>query len=249
MTLIVAFALTAFVYSLAGFAGGTTYLALLTFSGFPLAHIAPLALICNLVVSTSNALRYLKAKLLRARLLVPHMTLSVPLAYLGGRMEIGKLPFLWLTALCLTAGACVLLIQHRRHHAEAFYRPPPLWIAVPAGGGLGFLSGVVGIGGGIFLSPLLYLLKGGSPREIAATCTFFIWLNSLAGLAGQWHKLEHAGALLMWWPLPAAVLTGGLAGNYLTVRQLGPARIAQVTGALLLTVAVKLWWDIFTCRL
>ncbi len=239
-----AFGLTAVVYSLAGFAGGSTYLALLALAGLPHAVVPTLALICNIIVASGNSWRYFSARLLRLRLLVPHMALAIPFAYIGGSMAIGKSTFEWLTAFSLSWAALYLLLHHKKHDAETLYNPPPLYIALPAGGVLGFLSGLVGIGGGIFLAPLLYVLKAGSPKEIASTCSFFILVNSLAGLAGQAHKMGSLSDISPYWLLPIAVLIGGQLGSHLTLKTLSLKHITLITGVILLLIAIRMWWEI-----
>jgi uncharacterized membrane protein YfcA len=247
--IVTAFGLTAFVYSLVGFAGGSTYLALLVLWGVPHLVIPPLALICNIIVASGNSLRYLRAGLLRTRLLLPHMALAIPCAYLGGRVDISKTEFQWLTAICLLWAALYLLWRHKQYDESAATQPPPLRIAMPAGAVLGFLSGLIGIGGGIFLAPLLYMLKAGTPKEIASTCSMFILVNSLAGLAGQFHKLGDPHALTAYWMLPVAVFIGGQIGSHLTIKLLALRQIALITALVLLAVALRLWWDLLPLHL
>ena len=239
------FGITALLYAMVGFAGGSTYLALLALWGVPSAIVPPLALICNAVVATGSGLRCLRARLLPWRLLLPHMALAVPCAYLGGRLDIDKTALNALTALCLTASA-LLLLKHQAAPVE-HPTPPPISFALAAGAVLGLLSGIVGIGGGIFLAPLLYALKAGHPRDIAATCTWFILANSLAGLAGQWHRLNMA-ELLPYWPLPLAVCIGGQIGSRLLLGHLQADAIKRLTGLLLLSVALLLWWKLAGLR-
>ena len=236
-----AFGITAFTYSLAGFAGGSTYLALLVMFAIPKDVAPSIALLCNILVSSLGSFHYVKAGLLRPRLLVPHMALAIPCAYIGGRMEISAIQFQWFTAFALLWAAVYLITQHKRHDETLATKPPPLAVAIPAGGVLGFISGLIGIGGGIFLAPLLYALKAGTPKEIASTCSLFIFVNSLAGLAGQLQKLGLSNQLLDYWALPVAVLVGGWVGSHLTVKVLGLRHIALATGIILFCIAGRLW--------
>jgi uncharacterized membrane protein YfcA len=239
--LALAFGLTAFTYSLAGFAGGSTYLALLVLFAVPKTVAPALVLMCNILVSALGSARFVNAGLLRPRLLVPHMALAIPAAYIGGRMEISTLQFQLLTAFALLWASVYLITQHRKHDEALVTKPPPLAIAIPAGGVLGLLSGLIGIGGGIFLAPLLYALKAGTPKEIASTCSLFILVNSLAGLVGQLQKSGFSGELVAYWPLPLAVLAGGWTGSHLTLKVLSLRHIALATGVILFCIAARLW--------
>ena len=244
IALVLLFAFTAFVYSSVGFAGGSTYLALLTLWGLPLTVIPALALTCNIVVSSGNSIKYLRSGLLRLRLLVPHCALAIPCAYLGGRMDIDKSTFQILIAASLLIAALNLIFTYKKHDEKTEYKIPPLWLMLLAGAALGFLSGVVGIGGGIFLAPLLYTLRAANPKEIASTASMFIFLNSIAGLLGQLHKFDHITELYVFWMLPVAVLVGGQLGNFFTLKILSLKQIALFTGILLFCIATRLWLDI-----
>ena len=239
------FALTAFIYSTVGFAGGSTYLALLTLWGITPMLIPALALSCNIIVSTANSIQYLKAKLLCLRLLIPHSILAIPCAYIGGGLHIDKSLLQIFIAASLLIAALSLLITYKKHNETREYKIPPLWLMLLAGAVLGFLSGVVGIGGGIFLAPLLYVLSAANPKEIASTSSMFIFLNSIAGLAGQLHKFDNFSELLDYWPLPLAVFIGGRIGNTLTLKILSLKQIAFFTAVLLMIISLRLWFDIF----
>ena len=118
-------------------------------------------------------------------------------------------------------------------------------LAAGIGGAIGLLSGLVGIGGGIFLAPLLYLMRWGHARQIAAASSLFILVNSLSGLAGQLMKLQDLALLSLaapYWPLPIAVLIGGQAGSWLAGHKLDPAIIRRLTALLILYVAARLLW-------
>ena len=105
---------------------------------------------------------------------------------------------------------------------------------------------MIGIGGGIFLSPLLYSLRAGTPKEIAATSSLFIFVNSLAGIAGHLHKTFALDALTTYWPLPVAVFIGGAIGCQLTLRILSLQRIALATGTILMAIALRQWWALLS---
>jgi hypothetical protein len=170
--------------------------------------------------------------------------LSVPAAYLGGLYVIKETTFLILLAASLTAAGVLLLFPV----SESGDRPDnPLrrWIrrfGFLLGLPLGFLSGIVGIGGGIFLAPILHLGKWAKAKEIAALAACFICTNSFAGLLGQMQKTGWKNEVFAsYWMLPVAVLLGGLAGSRCGIAILPPMRIRQITGAIILFVACNLW--------
>ncbi|MEL6212558.1 MAG: sulfite exporter TauE/SafE family protein, partial [Pseudomonadota bacterium] len=160
------------------------------------------------------------------------------------RLEVSESVFTGLLgASLLFAG--IRLLSNRRQSAVASVSHPkgPLFVAFGAGGLLGLLSGIVGIGGGIFLAPILYFLNWGRPKEIAAACSLFILVNSLAGLLGQSTKLaasDDIPTLLQHWPLFIAVLIGGQIGARLGASRIPPGFIQTLTGILIVYVALRL---------
>ena len=122
---------------------------------------------------------------------------------------------------------------------ESFARMPPLWVALAAGAGIGFLSGLIGVGGGIFLSPLMILLKWADTKRTAAVSAAFIWINSVAGLYGQLMRKTVDWHGLLW--LVAAACAGGLAGSYLGARRLRGLWLRRTLGMVLLLATFKLW--------
>ena len=245
MILAALFFLVALVYSTVGFAGGSSYLALLHWHGVAPAVLPILGLSCNLVVSSQGFAQFAQAGHFPWRRSLPFLCLSVPAAYLGGRFPVKESTFLFLLAASLTAAGIMLLGSGRNSD------PPPPEARMPRfihrtgpwlGAGLGFLSGVVGIGGGIFLAPILHLSRWAPAKQIAALAAGFIFANSTAGLVGQWQKLGgNAAALAPFWPLPLAVLVGGLLGARCGCTFLPAVRIRQITGSIILLVAANLW--------
>ena len=242
--LIMAFFLTALIYSMAGFAGGSTYLALMMLWELPQPVIPVIALLCNVIVSSGNSLNYIRAGLVRPRLLIPHSLLAIPFAYIGGSMELDKGVFELLIASSLLVASLFSIFRRQHHDEETCYVVPPLWLALLMGGALGFLAGVAGIGGGVFLAPFLYVMRAGNPREIASTCTLFIFFNSIAGLWGQFHKLGSLSFLEDYWVLPLVVLFGGAIGSQMTLKMLSPNHTARYTHAFLFLFACRLWYGI-----
>ena len=244
-TLAVLFLFTAILYSSVGFGGGSTYTALLVLSGASYALIPILSLSCNIIVVAGNVLFALKNNLLDWRSALPMIALSVPLSFLAGALPIDETVFTALLAIMLfLAGVQMLLgkiAQTAANDRPRHARSTP--IAMATGGVLGFLSGLVGIGGGIFLAPVLHILNWTSARKIAAICSLFILVNSVAGLLGQLTKFETAAGfatLLKFWPLWLAVFLGGLIGRRVSFSFLSEAMIKRLTACLILFVSLRL---------
>ena len=234
----------ALIYSSVGFGGGSSYIALLQWHGMSASALPLLSLTCNLIVSTQSFVQFSRAGLFSTRRSLPFVVLSVPAAYLGGLYAIKETTFLILLAASLTAAGVLLLFPV----SECGDRPDtPIrqWIrrfGFLLGLPLGFLSGIVGIGGGIFLAPILHLAKWAKAKEIAALAACFICTNSFAGLLGQMQKIGWQNeAFASYWMLPVAVLLGGLAGSRCGITILPPVRIRQITGTIVLFVACNLW--------
>ncbi|CAE6508076.1 MAG: sulfite exporter TauE/SafE family protein [Nitrosomonas sp. PRO4] len=239
--LILLFGIIALLYSSVGFGGGSSYLALLVLWELPYTIIPMLALACNIIVVSGNSLHYVRARHFDNRLLIPYLIGSIPLSYLGGTLLIDQKLFEWLIFLSLLIASLLMIRQHRAYdNPHAQYTPPALFPAISAGAALGFLSGLIGIGGGIFLAPLLYLQRAGSPRRIATTASLFILINSLAGLLGHLQKSGFLGTLLTYWPLLFAVFLGGQTGNLLSLKFFPLSAIVLITGILILFVSLRM---------
>lgn len=242
------FFLTAALYASVGFGGGSTYTALLVVTGTDYLLIPLIALTCNILVVSGNVWRYSREKLLNLPKIWPLIVLSVPAAWIGGRLNISETLFIGLLWIALAIAGTRLLLQPAPKEDTQTTRDIPKWQAAFIGGVIGFYSGLVGIGGGIFLAPVLHALKWGTARSIAATCSLFILVNSLSGLWGQATKL---GALdrytdaLPYWPLIPAVLIGGFIGNHWGVFKLSETMLKRLTGILIVVVALRLAWRWF----
>ena len=239
--LALAFFATALLYSAAGFGGGSTYTALLVLGGVDHRSVPIVSLLCNIIVVGVGTWRFAASGHFDWRRSWPLFVTSVPAAWIGGRMMIGETLFVALFGVSLLTSGLIMLWQpawQRQERVVAAGR----WVEPVAGAMLGFLAGVVGIGGGIFLAPLLYLLRWDAPKRIAATCAAFILVNSIAGLAGQASKgLGAAGAVVsehaMLFP---AVAVGGMIGAWLGSDRLDPKWVRILTAVLILYVAAKL---------
>lgn len=237
------FFIVAALYAAVGFGGGSTYNALLVLSGTDYRILPAIALACNIIVVTGGIWRFSKAGLLDVKALLPFLVTSVPAAWIGGRLPVTETVFIGLLGGALLLSGSRLLLQRVSVFDPADKRPTPLWIAALTGASIGLLSGIVGIGGGIFLAPVLYSLRWNTPRKIAAACSLFILVNSASGLAGQLTKLADNETLAMalpYWPLLPAVFIGGQIGSWAASNRLEPIIMKRLTAGLILYVAIRL---------
>lgn len=237
--LILSFFLIAVLYASAGFGGGSSYLALLSLSGLPTGAIRPIALICNLVVTGQGTVAFARAGVTPWRRALPLVVASMPAAFLGGRVQLPREQYLLLLGGLLLLAGGLMFLRPVSPADKTLSGGAAGAISIGIGIVVGFVSGVVGIGGGIFLSPILFLSYWDDARAIAATTSLFIVLNSLAGLAGQ----LSIGITLEWSttiPLVASVLVGGWLGTRLSIQWLSPASIRKIAAVLILLVGARL---------
>lgn len=246
LPLSILFLIAAILYSSVGFGGGSTYLALLTIWDTPYSMIPLIALSCNIIVVSGNCINYIRAGNLNLGLLLPYLLSSIPLAFIGGSLNISKSLFELGLFISLTiAGILILIKSNNYQDDETLYKKSPLFLSISIGGVLGFISGILGIGGGIFLSPILFLLKAGHPRQIATTASLFILLNSISGITGQLTKERTLTELFNYWPLLLMVFIGGQVGNFLHLKLLSPRNLALITAGLVLFVSLRMGFKIF----
>ena len=241
-----AFFLTALLYASVGFGGGSTYIALLVLAGVGAQLVPVVAPLCNIVVVTGGTIRFARAGLVPWRRVLPLVLVSAPLAYLGGLTPIKQATFIALLGASLLVAGLLLVFQRTR--GSASIRETTTIADAGVGGAVGYLSGLVGIGGGIFLSPIQHLMRWATPRQMAATASVFILVNSLAGLAGQLTKLGTAGltSLAPYWPLLLAVLLGGQIGTHAGIRLFSEPVVRRGTGILIVAISIQLLWKTFS---
>ncbi len=226
----------ALLYAIVGHAGGSGYIAVLALAGFPLAEIRPTSLTLNVLVSLIATVEFMRAGHFRWRLFWPFMLGSVPLAWLGGTLQLAAMPFKILLGLALLFSAWRLLAKRIE---PAVYRELKLAPAIFAGSCIGLFSGLLGIGGGIFLTPLLLLLGWAIPKQAAAVSAPFILANSAFALAG--FGMSNTITLPEHFPAyAAAVVTGGLIGAHLGSHHMRGRTIVTVLSAVLLIAGVKM---------
>lgn len=232
--LIPVFFIIALLYSSAGFGGGSSYLAVLSLTPMAFEDVRMTALCCNIIVVSGSLFVFHRSNLLQLKRIIPLIMLSVPLAYLGGRVRISETIFFVLLGITLLIAGVMML----RSTSEQTNKLPTYTNGI-IGGGIGFLSGLVGIGGGIFLSPVLYLTKWAEAKVIAATTALFILANSLAGLVGQ---VVTNGFNLEWKLLISLLVTvaiGGQIGSRMTAYQLKPIMVKRIAAILIIVVALR----------
>lgn len=231
------FFLIALSYASVGHGGASGYLALLALAPMALApdQMAATALTLNLVVAGTGLVAFARAGHFEGRLAWPFLAASVPAAFLGGVTPVSVRAYAALLAGSLSIAAVRLFITGRRNDP---LRPPRSSIAVPVGAGVGWLSGAIGVGGGIFLSPLLVLFRWANAKQTAAASAAFILVNSAAGLAGRFVRGALGYGML--WPLLIAAFAGGIVGSHLGANHFSGALLKRLLAVVLLVAALKL---------
>lgn len=240
------FFVTAILYSSVGFGGGSTYLALLLIWDIPYYIFPVLALVCNVIVVSGNSFNYIRTGNFNSKLLLVYLVGSIPFAFLGGSIAVEKKFFEIILFVVLSLAGFFLLISNKNYSEKIIKINDinPLF-SIMIGSVIGFTSGIVGIGGGIFLSPILFLLKAAHPKQIVTTASLFILLNSISGILGQLTKENVINELFNYYPLFLAVLIGGQIGNFLNLKFLSNRLLAILTSLLVIFVAMRIGIRIF----
>jgi uncharacterized protein len=233
------FGLIALIYASVGFGGGSSYTALLTFTGIEPKLIPVISLCCNIVVVTGGTIRFWRAGLIDWRAVLPLLLVSAPLAFLGGLTPLKEATFLLILGSTLLLSALALMLpQERLPHWNV-----PKVAVLGLSAVVGLLAGLSGIGGGIFMAPVLHLIRWAEAKRIAAFASLYILVNSIAGLAGQLLKggtQAFAEPAATFWPLLLAVLVGGQLGSALGIKLFSPAWLRRVTAILVGYAAIRL---------
>ena len=241
------FLITAILYSSVGFGGGSTYLALMLIWGIPFYIFPIIALFCNIIVVSGNSINFIRSGNLNIKLLIPYLIGSIPFAFIGGSIQIEKEFFeILLFIILIIAGILLLMESKSFSQDEIKIKNIPKIFSIIIGSIIGFISGLIGIGGGIFLSPLLFLIKAGYPKHITSTASIFILINSIFGVAGQLTKNIILNEFLNYWPLFVAVLVGGQIGSILNIKFLSNRTLAVITSLLVIFVAVRMGFRILS---
>lgn len=230
-------AIAAALYTSVGHGGASAYLAIMALCGVSAATMKPTALVLNLIVAGLATVQYVRAGQFNGRLFAAFAVTAIPMAFLGGRIELPGEIYRPLLGLALAAASLRLLIPSTAM-AEREPLPPSPWVALPAGAAIGLLAGLTGTGGGIFLSPLILLFGWETPRRTSGVAALFILLNSAAGLAGNLSSLRALPPELPWFA--GAVVAGALVGTWLGVARLPRQRLLQALGVVLMVASGKL---------
>jgi uncharacterized protein len=227
----------AFLYSSVGHGGGSGYLALLALFGIAPVFMKSTSLTLNTFVSAIAFLAYYKAGYFRFRLILPFLITSVPFAYLGAGVHIPTATYKIILGVFLLFAVARLLFIKGNPKDEI--KNPPLWLALLIGAVLGFFSGMIGIGGGIILSPLLILFNWASIKESGAASAIFIFLNSLSGLFSLYQSGFHLEPRMSLWIF--AGIAGGIAGSYSGSFRFKTVHLRYILAVVLLVASVKLF--------
>src|SRR6056300_1046662 len=223
------FLITSILYSSVGFGGGSTYLALMLIWEIPFYILPILALCCNIIVVSGNSINYVRSGNLNLNLLVPYLIGSIPFAFFGASISISKELFEIILFIILFMAGILLLIKNKSYSDNQIkINSFPKAVSIFIGSVIGFFSGIVGIGGGIFLSPILFIMKAGYPRHIATAASLFILINLVFD------------EFLNYWPLFLCVLIGGQIGNLLNIKFLSNKTLTIITSMLVIFVSIRM---------
>lgn len=264
--IILFFFVIACVYASVGFGGGSSYLAVLTFYALPFQEMKLTALICNIIVVTGGTIIFVKKKQLNWKRVVPLVAASVPMAFIGAALKIKQETFFIILGCSLITAAVLLWMKTSKEDATGAKNvndivqtthstSPPSDRVIRAGSpserageryllgaAIGFLSGMVGIGGGIFLAPVLHLMKWDDAKKIAATASFFILVNSVAGIAGQLTSLPAGVNFTRIGLLCVAVFAGGQIGARLGAVKFDAMLVRRVTAIVVFIAGTEVLW-------
>jgi len=235
------FFIIAFIYASVGFGGGSSYLAILALYALPFKEMRLIALICNIIVVTGGTIIFIKNRQVNWNKIIPIAIISVPMAFLGAIIKLSQNTFFIILGCSLIVASLLLWIRTKgladadlsNHNRKSYVKDGLL------GGAIGLLSGMVGIGGGIFLSPLLNLLRWDTARKIAATASVFILVNSIAGIAGQLTSLPADFNFIRAALLCGTVFLGGQIGSRMGAVKMNPVVIRRMTAILVFVAGTE----------
>lgn len=229
-----------FLYSSVGHAGASGYLAVMSLFGLAPGFIKPVALILNILVATIASWQFYRGGHFKWRLFWPFALISIPCAFAGGYLDVPTHVFKFVLGVVLLLSAGALLLKMSAADEAA---PPPLPVAIGVGAGLGFMAGLTGTGGGIFLTPVLILFRWAGTKTASATSALFILINSIAGLLGFASHSRGLPSVDLLAPMLVTVLIGGTVGSYLGSRRFSKEIIRVFLAVVLLIASFKLMFS------
>jgi len=237
--ILISFFAIAILYASVGFGGGSSYLAVLALTSLAFTEIRATALICNIVVVSNSTILYYKNGFYNFKKVITLVIASIPLAFLGGYLRIEERIFFLLLGCSLLTAAILMLIR-KKNITQENIKQSSFLKSFGFGGSIGFISGLVGIGGGIFLAPLLHLSKWDNSKKIAATASLFILVNSLAGLSGQLFNPNFTIDPTLTLLLAVPTFIGGQIGTRIGIKLISAENLKKATAVLILYVAFKI---------
>lgn len=232
------FFIVAFLYSTVGHGGASGYIALMSLLSFAPEQIKPLALLLNVFVSGIAFFKFYKQNYFSFKIFFPFIITSAPLAFLGGYLKLSSEIYKIVVGLILLYAAIRFLLYKKENSNLESVVKPSLPVSLSTGAGLGFLSGITGVGGGIFLSPLLLFMKWASAKETAALSAAFIFINSITGLLGQTLSGIVINQSFLY--IIVAVIFGGFFGAELGSKKINTYYLMKLLGLVMLIAAAKM---------
>ena len=227
------FFIIALIYSSIGLGGGTSYTALMVILGVNLALIPVISLLLNILVSFLGTYHFVKNKHLNLSLVLPFLISSMPMAYLGGSLHIEKNIFQYVLLISLILTALRIYFWGHIRLRINLNETQKLGVSLISGAFLGLISGLVGIGGGIYLIPLILFFNLGNIKQAASCAVIFVFLNSSMGLFGKLNQ-SISNDVLSYWPLILAVIFGGFLGSRLGSSSFNPDILQKILGIVIL---------------
>ena len=231
--MVILFLLIAFAYSSVGLGGGTSYTAVMVITGVSIGFIPAISLFLNILVSTLGTYHFTRHKHVNLKLLMPFLLSSMPMSFFGGSLHLDKEIFQFILLSSLLFVILRIYLWDQVTLRIEINNSQKLIISILSGAILGLIAGVVGIGGGIYLMPLILLFNLGTVKQAAACAVIFVFLNSIMGLLGRMNQYQTS-EIISYWPLVVAVIVGGFIGSRLGSTSLNPKIMEKVLGVIIL---------------
>ena len=243
--LVLIFLFIAFVYSSVGLGGGSSYTAVMAITGVSIVFIPTVSLLLNILVTSLGTYHFTRHKHVNFSLLLPFLLSSMPMSFLGASLHLDKGIFQYILLFSLVLVVLRIYFWDQVSLRIEINQKQKLLLSILTGGILGLIAGIVGIGGGIYLAPLILLFNLGTVKEAAGCAVIFVFLNSVMGLLGKASQ-DQINELIAYWPLVLAVIVGGFLGSRLGAVSLNPKVMEKVLGVILIfAILIILFKQIF----